>query len=94
MRIHQSIEWGYRGKHTPRKGLFNIVDSKGETLQGISAADYMNRYYTEVGVNLASNFKDNWEGNEFFEELEKTEFSFNFITENVIKNILKLLPVN
>ena len=31
---------------------------------------------------------------EFFEALNKREFSFNFITESVIKNILKLMPLN
>ena len=39
-------------------------------------------------------FKDPWVESDFFEALNKTEFLFNFITENVIKNILKLLPIN
>ena len=82
------------GKHTPKKGLFKIANEKGEMLEGKIAADYMNQYYTHVGENLSKNFKENWVENEFFEALNKREFSFNFITESVIKNILKMMPLN
>ena len=82
------------GKHGPRKGLFHIVGDEGELLDGKSAANHMNRYYTSVGEKLSVNFKENWVRNGFFDELNKIEFSFNFITENVIKNILKTLPLN
>ena len=63
-------------------------------LEGEIAADYMNRYYTHVGENSSKNFKENWVEIEFFEELNKRQFSFNFITESMIKNILKLMPLN
>ena len=53
----------------------------------------MNQYYTNVGEDLSKHFKDSWVESDFFEALNKTEFSFNFITESVIKSILKLLPV-
>ena len=67
------------GKHTPKKGLFKIANEKGEMLEGKIAADYMNQYLVE---------------NEFFEALNARKFSFNFITESVIKNILKMMPLN
>ena len=82
------------GKHTPKKGLFRIANEKGEMLEEKIAADYMNRYYTHVCENLYTNFKENWVENEFFETLNKREFAFNFITESVIKNILKMMPLN
>ena len=82
------------GKHTPRKGLFNIVDNTGNMLDGKMAADYINQYYTNVGDTLSVKFKDVWVESEFFEALNKTGFSFGFITENVIKNILHALPTN
>ena len=82
------------GKHAPKKGLFNITNDKGEKLEGNSAVDYMNQYYTNIGGKLSMNFKEPWVVNGFFEALNKTKFSFNFITENVIRNILKVLPLN
>ena len=82
------------GKHTPKKGLFNIVNDKREMIEGKIAADYMNQYCTKEGEDLSKHFKDSWVENDLFEALNKTEFSFNVITESVIKNILKLLPVN
>ena len=98
-RMHdQKINWRKMGKnlrlgkHAPRKGLFHIVNDEGELLGRKSAANYMNQYYTNVGEKLSANFKEPWMSNGFFEALHKTEFSFNFITENVIKNILKALP--
>ena len=45
------------GKHTPRKGLFNIVNNNGEMLDGKLAADYINQYYTNVGEHYLQNSK-------------------------------------
>ena len=82
------------GKHSSKKGLHHIANEQGELVDGVSAADYMNQYYTNVGDKLSRKFKKEWVSNGFFDTLNKIEFSFNFITENVIKNILKTLPLN
>ena len=71
-----------------------VENEHGEVLQGQNAANYINQYYVEVGEKLARKFKTLWGPNQFFTELCKVKFSFVFVTEKSVKEILKHLPLN
>ena len=63
------------------------------------AADAMNNYYINMGPTLAKTFLHTWEPNEYLNSLKfrlpyKKRFSFSFVSENVIRSILKALPIN
>ena len=41
------------GKSKKKKGVSKLIDDLGKEFQNLEAAEYMNKYYTEAGPNLA-----------------------------------------
>ena len=70
-----------------------MIDESGVILSGIEAANYRNRYYTQIDDRLSKEFTSNWVPSTFFDALCKKEFSFHFVMERIVKESLKNLPI-
>ena len=82
------------GKYAPKGKLIGIRDEEGTLREGKDAANFMNKYYTEIGHKLAECFKENWAPSSFFDILNTRKFEFNFVTENTVKSVLLNMPLN
>ena len=82
------------GKHKPSTGCTAVKNQLGEIVGDKEAAEVMNDYYINMRANLAKDFKSSWEPSAFFDVLNVTGFSFNFVTTNVVIGVLKSLPIN
>ena len=82
------------GRRSGTTGVEAIKNNDGLVLTGKQAADNMNEYYVNVGKKLNVKFDTTWKPSTYLENLNVTKFSFQFVTENVVKNVLKFLLVN
>ena len=84
------------GRHSKKAQLSKVVDSIGNIQEGLAAADAANQYYVSMGKKLNDKFTKEWEPNNFLKALGDThiKFNFSFVTEKVVDNVLKCLPIN
>ena len=73
-----------------------MKDADGVIQEGLLAANAANAYYASMGRVLNEEFTNKWELNNFLTALGETgiEFNFSFVTEAVVDNTLKVLPIN
>ena len=80
-------------KNKTNKGKINLKNQYGEEINSEKTASYINDFFTDIGPNLASKFKEDWkyfgnENNNSIEDLEIIEgYVYDFVKDiNICKS--------
>ena len=76
------------GKNKNGKKCTKVKNEKGEILENLEAATFLNEFYINVGPSLAQKQKEKWE-KEKSKIKTKTTFNFTWVTEMEIKRLVK-----
>ena len=77
------------GKNTKKgKGCSKIADDNGQIYENIDAAEFLNKYYVNVGPTLAKDHKIDWDKAKCKIDAT-THFSFTWINEQEVRNLVK-----
>ena len=81
------------GKNIKRnKGCTKIEDDHGNTYENMDAAEFMNRYYVNVGPNLAKDHNIQWDRKHCKIEANTT-FSFSTVDESEVQKLVKNIKI-
>ena len=81
------------GKNKVKTGVTRFIDELGTEFQNLDAAEYMNKYYTEAGPNLAKKMNSIWEPTEYLRNID-SEFSFEFILERQVAKLVSEIKIS
>ena len=77
------------GKNKKNKsGCSKLIDEEGVQYENLDAAEYLNKYYVNVGPNLANKISEKWDINKCKIEVEST-FNFTWVTEGEVTDLVK-----
>ena len=77
------------GKNKTKKfGCTKLIDENGTQYENLDAAEYLNKYYVNVGPNLANTLDIEWDKSKCKIEVDST-FNFLWITEREVIELVK-----